>query len=287
MGYKKNIIYRYLFALAAFFMSAGLSSCAKEDADGDYKFGLMTDLGVVSYVADNGYFEIMRDYINKADEAVLIVYRNEHPDRTVTLGERVFITYSIDREVNRSESLTATDGKVYRINLTDFNSLLSKPVLRESDLEADEKLKDEVGYDRISVNRAWIFDKWLNIEFSYLRYDTEVYHIVNLVWDDTAGKEEGILHLFMRHNAMGETPGDIRTIERSGMASFPIDDIVTGSATLEIHCEYYDTSGNPKEWVTPVNYIAPDSKPEQTKINPGGDKEYYLGPPVNTITFVR
>lgn len=270
-------------------------SCSKDMDPGETI--LYTELAEVTYVGSDGYFEMIRD-----NGPLLRAVVNERIDYALREGQRVYCSYSILGRAGESGYGLYGRDDVYNIHLIDFYSLVSKPVLRQSDLLENSELDEQVGHDGIFAADQWMAGKWLNIEFNYIRYYTEVVHEINLVWDDigiidpqptanTTGDDVRKVYFIIRHNAMGEDPtASVPTKMDSGMASFDVADIIgyqDESVMVYLAGSNYDPStGELVEFVKEVGVYYP-SKATLGHIVRSEENKYYIGPPVNTTTFVR
>lgn len=306
----KKRLYIIFFAL---FSGIFLASCGMVGDAAGPEFWRLTDLGEVAYVDEvTGYFEIIRD----KDGAILQVEQNAEPGYDIYKGKRVYFYYSVIEEVTRNKNLNlrsdVSGGRsVYRVKLDAFLPLLSKPIVTESFiLENEEFRRDSIGRDGIYINKAWIYDDWLNIEFIYLRRQYSDYpHLVTLVWDDVPngeGQDHSDINIFkadvapvtgetlklkLYHNAMGEVPGPTTTdlVTVLELASFRIADIARGTGPFDIKLSYdwYDTATfELKDYTIDLKNYTPASTNINRVITTEGVDDY-IRPPVSTTTFVQ
>ena len=237
-----------------------LASCSKDD-DAD-RWIHYSDLGVIEEIGDgnNFYFKMIRD-----DGATLIAVENGSEDYELYEGKRVYCAYEII-ETNYKQ-----DGsKICDIAVLGFDDILSKPVIRRSFLMEDsEHRPDSIGNDLIRpiYDRAWLGGNHLNIEFEYMKaVDSNGKHMINLIWEDIY-VQEGVIDLYLHHNAYGETRNNGYDMERAvGFVSFPILETVPEGAevvTLRLH---YNWDG--KETESSDNYLEKTFKPNSLNSTP-------------------
>lgn len=272
---------RYCLLLLAS-LALVLASCSNEPDDDRWIH--YSDLGVVEEIGDGNkfYFKIMRD-----DGAILIAVENRSEEYELYVGKRVYCAYEII-ETNYNQ-----DGsKICDIAVLGFDDILSKPVIRRSFLMEDyEHRSDSIGNDLIRpiYDRAWLGGNHLNIEFEYMKaVGSNGKHMINLVWEDVY-LEEGVINLFLHHNAYGETRDNGHDMERAvGFVSFPILETVPKGAeevTLRLH---YNWDG--KQTETSENYLEKTFKPNSLNPTPvilGDPGENLIMTPPGAIIYLE
>ncbi len=178
--------------------------------------------GEISYVGDDGYFEITRD-----DGALLKVVEY-NGSKTVSFGERVYFKYNIlsDDRYERT-SREVHDPYAYEIKVIVFNDIYSAPLLRKSFLQEDSPHRDDsIGHDLVIVTSAAFSGDYINIGIEYFRVPDGKPHMINLVWDDTRHPLDSV-YLELRHNAMGELSTEgANIIAETGLLSFKLSNLI-------------------------------------------------------------
>lgn len=282
----------YILAFAAMAIS-----CA-DDEPGDGLRPLMNDLGVISYVAGDDYFEITDDPGN-----VYIVRDNDLQEYYgVTEGKRLYFGYYDYVDVTGHPSIRPglqSKEHVLEIVLERLDYVLSKPVIRESFiLEDPDVRRDSIGYDGIrpyEKQTAWFGGDFINIRFEYLRYEnSRVRHLINLVWDDVRepeGEGDDYVHLYLRHNAYGEVPSASATpVSDTGICSFNLSDMVPEgkeSIRVKLFWDWYQLPGaDTVEYFEDMGEFIPGGNGDDG-VNTGSDNPtYYITPPENPTAFV-
>ncbi len=271
-------------------------SCAK-DSGGDLR-PLWNELGVITYVGGDEYFEITDDKGNVyivQDIALQSFYG-------VTEGKRLYFCYYDYVDVTGNPTIRPEiqdEERVLEITLERLEYVLSKPVIRESFILEDEaKRRDSIGYDGIrpyEKQTAWFGGDFLNIRFEYLRYEnSQVRHMVNLVWDDVRiqeSEEDDYVHLHLHHNAYGEVPSASATpVSDTGICSFNIAGLVPegkeGVKVMLFWDWYQLPSADTTEYFEDLGEFIPggngDGSVDTGSDNPG----FYINPPENPTAFV-
>lgn len=255
--------------------TAVLGACSMDGGDQWLHY---TDLGTITSVGDEGssfYFRMRRD-----DGVELYAVENYAPDYELYEGKRVYCAYEILGSVNESSV-----DKAYYIRVLGFDNIISKPLVRESFiLEDEDHRRDSIGNDLIRVYQAWFGGDYINIQFQYLRAEnSKAKHLVSLVWDDTA--DDGIVHLYLRHNAYGETYPNYVMESATGFASFPMLETV-GEDMPEIEVRlYYQWEANGQQVCLKQTFI-PGSYNTQP-VTMGNSVENFIMIPPGTTEHIE
>lgn len=216
------IIKRIKYLTVIFLAITVATACNKSELPPPSRNIVYNGFGEISYVGDDGYFEITRD-----DRALLKVVEY-NGSKEVSPGERVYFKYQIlTSDKYERSSRTAHDQEVYEIKIIVFNDIYSAPLLRKSFLQEDAPHRDDsIGHDLVMVTSAAFSGDYINIGIEYFRVPDGKPHMINLVWDDTRHPLDSV-YLELRHNAMGElsTEGaDI--VAETGLLSFKLSDLI-------------------------------------------------------------
>lgn len=230
-------------------LSFVLSSCS--DDDEKYVYVCPTHTASVSMgVADGG--NIITDKGN-----VLI------PDKSsvghdLTDGERVFVSCNV---------LEREDENTYRVRINKYYNLLTKDILRDSEIQGEE-----LGDDPIQVKDAWFGGGYLNVRLG-LEYNpsSNTSHLINVIYDDVKSSSDTIF-LTLRHNAFADT---VHTRMGSATASFNMEDIMAGKDSkvyVLLRWQWYTHHGDVSTWEDGGYYTSSDSEEEtDTSEDDGND----------------
>ena len=144
----------------------------------------------------------------------------------------------------------SSDGKTpetYEIRIISFAPVtVCEPVLRS---EADE---DELGYDGIGVDSAWLGGGCINA-FALITFleGSTTEHTVNMEFDDIRSNSD-TLYFTLRHNAFGESFDNAELNEYDLMTSgqyysFPFEQFIPSgcdSAVIHLENDWFVTSGS-------------------------------------------
>lgn len=227
---KKNVLNVCLGVLSAFLFF----SCNDDDE------GMYVSYGVIQNLTSANEYEVLTDNGNT------LVVTKSHANQTLENNKRVLVNFEIlsDKEQNK---------KVYEVQVNGFYSLLSKPMVYESFILADEEVRrDSIGNDPFNRIVAWLGGDYINIDFEmYYAPHSSKKHMINLVYDDTQVTTDTV-YLTLYHNAYEEVPGNgWNLVAGIGRSSFKIADIVPeGASELPVKLtwrQYENYTNRPSE----------------------------------------
>lgn len=286
-----------LFGIVSLALLLTAVSCSK-DSDMGFDVTYSDELAEVTYIGSDGYFEMRWD-----EGPLLNVVENARPDYQLYVGQRVYFKMRI-------LSYADKNGDICNVKVIDFHNLATSEVRAISDIGQDEW--EAIGNDGVSVNKEWIAGNWFNTEFSFLRDDPDREHRFTLIWDDQYKPEDSTddgsaadntqeagdmkeVHFILRHNANRNKGEDLtnssgETRYDTGLGSFDIEKVMAEypeQVKVIIHWEDYDTQTMElKEFSKEVGiYSRTKAAFGETVITE--KNRNYIGPPVNTSTFVR
>ena len=280
----------YVIILTAFSLLL-LSSCSKDEDSIKPISDTYIDLGEVSYVGNNGYFEILRD-----DNVTLEVIEY-NGSRKIELGERVFFTYKVflseGMDVGSKERFdVAASGSTLKVKVLLFNNVHSVPIISESFIEKSEAHRnDSIGRDLIRVYDAEFKGNYLNVKVEYLYYDPNTQHRINLVWDDTRTDTDSVF-LTLRHNAMGDKGSGQNPRSQTGLCSFKLSGLIPeGEESIDVKLLWNMTrKGSVGEYVEEEDSYRGTFAPfaGNDPANPKMGGQNFITPPANdNTTFVK
>lgn len=141
-------------------------------------------------------------------------------------GQRLIVNYSLLYKT--PDSL----GYAYKAQINDIYEILTKGIFNIT-----PETQDSIGDDYVYIDRMWIANRFLNVEFVYPGYNKM--HYINLVYDSTKTYTDGKVHLEFRHNSNGDYP----SYNKYGIVSFNLSSLETNavdSVQLVVHANEYD-----------------------------------------------
>ncbi len=199
----KRAMFRFmsLFAVATMFVA-----CSKNDS---YSDGLTIWQGLGDIVKNENHTYTIID-----DDADTILITNASAFDS-EVGDRVSFSGEIISKNSDGENL------FYEFRALDMNEILVKDIINQSNLDSDEALADEVGYDNIFLYEAKNNSKYLNLSFFVYANDPSIKHTINLVRDDSKPLSldaDGTITLYLElaHN----NNGDLERTRSHGLVSF-------------------------------------------------------------------
>lgn len=238
-------IVKYLSVLVS--LTLVLSACDNYD---DLEYSRWVGYGMV--VMDEGdddddfqgtdkYFTIMMDggYVLKVVNyhSSTIKVRNE---------DRVYANFAKLEEFK----LDSNGDLSCPVQLFDIVKISSKDYIKQSDVDKEEGLDELLGSDPIKVTDVWFGGKYLNLQFTYPvdRTTPQTTHTINLLYYDVEPSADGVLNLYIRHNAFTDVPTS-STIKNYGtgkkLVSFDIASLIPEgheSVKVRVHWRQYGSS---------------------------------------------
>jgi len=206
---------KYFKLLSLWLLCVGTFVSCLEDDDDAY-----VSYGVIKNVNSPQDYQILTDKGN-----TLIVTRS-NTSQTIENGKRVLACFELVSDKDKGKG-------VYEVNVQGFYNLLSKPLVNESFIRANEgERRDSIGNDPFINVFAWFGGEYININFeAYFAEFSSVQHLINLVYDDTRSSSDTI-YLTLKQNAYGEvrTYNDMRLVKGLGRCSFKLSDLLPEGA---------------------------------------------------------
>ena len=186
--------------------------------DNDDHFSHYISVGTVNNPNHDGFFNIELD-----NNILLKVTKTVAPDYKPPTGQRILAEYTV---LNKNEEI----NKIYNIKLYDSYNILTKGIFNLT-----PESQDSIGYDPVGINRMWIGNNFLNIEFYYRGYNKT--HFITLAKDEKTPKDHRV-HLEFRHNANK----DYEHYFKYSIASFNLTSLqsLTNGQLLELVIYNYD-----------------------------------------------
>lgn len=186
-----------LFVLPLLMLSLLFTGCLKDEGDYEQEY---LDLGIVKgYATTNFYIETDSKLVLKPVEIIPANLTIEH-------NQRVLIKYSV---VQKADGLDYD----YTIKLLAMVEIDTQPILEVT----SQEIRDTLKYDPVKINRVWIAQHYLNVEFSFS--GSEKIHYFYLSRDPESQPESGSpIILDFHHNAKN----DVNYKTYLSIMSFPI-----------------------------------------------------------------
>ncbi|MDR2473325.1 MAG: hypothetical protein LBD53_07195 [Tannerella sp.] len=180
---KKSILKSSL----ALFGACLLFSCFDDNRN------IHASYGVIQDASSKNYYQILTDKGNT------LIVTESYTSQSIENGKRVFANFEVKSDKDSRK-------KIYEVKVNGFYQLLSKPVVNESYVLANEEVRrDSIGNDPFIDVYAWFGGDYININFeAFFKNYSSVKHLINLVYDDTRSTSD-TLYLSLKHNAYGET----------------------------------------------------------------------------------
>lgn len=238
----KSVV-RY-FAVLGLFMAV-LSSCNDWDDADKLRWLAYGVVEAEDAATVGGYISEPFDIL--LDDGTLLKVVNNTAFTGVKDKDRVYINY---RKVEGASAGTGSDG-AYPIYLYDLVNILSKEPVKLSYVEEDEEERQEwLGDDPLRVSQMWFGGKYLNVRLA-IPYDITLAgnkHFINLLHDDVYEPEDGVVKLYIRHNAYGDLPNPAypdRYASGRTTVSFDISSLVPEgqeSVKIRVYWKQYEGS---------------------------------------------
>jgi len=207
---KRNVLFVCLGLMSLFVFVA----CLGDNEE------VYVSYGVIRNVNSSNDYEILTDKGNT------LKVSKSYTDQTVENDKRVLVNFEVLSDKDRNKH-------IYEVQVNGFYNLLSKDVVYESFIVEDEQVRrDSIGNDPFINIAAAFGGNYINIDFSlYYKYNSDVKHLINLVYDDTQATADTI-YLTLYHNAYGEVPGNnLNLRDGVGRSSFLISDLLPQGVT--------------------------------------------------------
>jgi hypothetical protein len=202
----------------------------------DEKEETYVSYGVIQNAVSSTDYQILTDKGNTLNVS------ESYSEQEIVDGKRVLVNFEIksDKEASKKE---------YNVKVNGFYTLLSKPLVNESFILADEQTRrDSIGNDAFLGVYAWFGGDYININFEAFFANSNTKHLINLVYDDTREASD-TLYLTLCQNSYGEIPAynDMYLYKGTGRCSFRLTDLLPeGSSSAPVKLSwreyrpYYD-----------------------------------------------
>ncbi len=186
------------------------------------------------------YFQNDYRYVSygnlKSDDAGWYIHSDKGNRLSIIANEASGVEFSEDLRVVASYTMESDPvDTVYNIHLHEIEEIICKDPLVPSQL-TQAKI-DSLGSDPANIIEAWFGgEKYLNVYFELLRYDTSLAHSVNLVFNEEESDEDNLVFEF-RHNAFE----DLTYYNAYGRISFDISAFVPdGETEMDVTFKWKD-----------------------------------------------
>lgn len=243
----KNIVkYLVVLGLLAFVMSA----CSSDDSF-EYRrwlgYGTVEVRGVSLASDDESVggtgFDIRLDnggLLRLVDNYSLVKVKN---------NDRIVVNFSMMHELKEDiYGEKSAPAVIY-----DLAKVLSKEPVLQSYIDVDPVEREEwLGNDPVKANSMWLGGKYLNVKL-LLPFDRTLntVHMINLVHDDVNISPDGVIDLYIRHNAYDDVPNEANVekfVYGSRVVSFDLSSLLAdGQDKVKIRVNWLEYG---KSWIT-------------------------------------